>query len=125
VIDGQAWVPKRTICAARVNPPADDSRTRGFETDDQQVRIALPRTHETTIGSWRLRYGREVAEITKRQQLLAESAGEVLAILLGLWMTFGLEWREFGPGLVLFGAVGFVVTCVRYQKSRTSAVVVD
>jgi hypothetical protein len=64
-----------------------------------------------------------VAEITKRQQFLAELAGEVMAILLGLWMVFGLGWREFGPGLVLFGAIGFVVTCVRHWKSRGTAVV--
>jgi fatty acid desaturase len=99
VIDGRAWILELTTCAARV--------------------------HETTIGSWRPYYDCEVAEITKRQQFLAELAGEALAILFGLWMTFGLGWREFGPGLVLFGAVGFVVTCVRYRKSRTSAAAAD
>jgi uncharacterized membrane protein len=86
--------------------------------------VALLRVHETTNRFRRLHYGRNVAEITKRQQFVAELAGEVLAMLLGLWMTYGLGWREFGPGLVLFGAVGFVVTCVRYRKSRTSATVV-
>jgi hypothetical protein len=66
-----------------------------------------------------------VAQITKRQQFLAELAGEVLAILLGLWMVFGMGWRESGPALVLFGAIGFVVTCVRHWKSRKTAAVVD
>lgn len=80
---------------------ADDSRTRVVDIVDEQVRVALPRARETTIGSWRPHYDREVAEITKRQQFLAELAGEVLVILLGLWMVFGLGWREFGPGLVL------------------------
>ena len=66
-----------------------------------------------------------MAQVTKRQQFLAELAGEVLAILLGLWMVFGLGWKEFGPGLVLFGALGFVVTCVRHWRSRKAAVGVD
>jgi hypothetical protein len=54
-----------------------------------------------------------MAQDSRRAQFLAELAGEVLAILLGLWMVFGLGWEEFGPGLVLFGAIGFVVTSVR------------
>jgi hypothetical protein len=58
------------------------------------------------------------AEVSKRAQFLAELTGEVLAILLGLWMVFGLGWEEFGPGLVLFGSIGFVVTAVRMWKGR-------
>jgi hypothetical protein len=46
-------------------------------------------------------------------RLMAQLVGEVLAVVLGLWTIFGLGWREFGPLLVLFGAGGFVVTCVR------------
>jgi hypothetical protein len=64
-------------------------------------------------------YDRQVAEISRRAQFLAELAGEALAILLGLWMVFGLGWEEFGPGLVLFGAIGFVVTSVRMWKGRS------
>lgn len=63
-------------------------------------------------------YGLGVAQVSRRAEFLAQLAGEVLAILLGLWMVFGLGWEEFGPGLVLFGAIGFVVTCVRMWKSR-------
>jgi uncharacterized membrane protein len=59
-----------------------------------------------------------MAQVSRRAQFLAELAGEVLAILLGLWMVFGLGWEEFGPGLVLFGAIGFVVTSVRMWKGR-------
>jgi hypothetical protein len=59
-----------------------------------------------------------VAQVSRRAEFLAQLAGELLAILLGLWMTFGLGWDEFGPGLVLFGAIGFVVTSVRMWKGR-------
>jgi hypothetical protein len=58
-----------------------------------------------------------VAQVSKRAELLAQLVGELLAILLGLWMTFGLGWEEFGPGLVLFGAIGFAVTCARMWKA--------
>jgi hypothetical protein len=59
-----------------------------------------------------------MAQISRRAEFLAQLVGEVLAILLGLWMVFGLGWEEFGPGLVLFGTVGFVVTSVRMWKGR-------
>jgi hypothetical protein len=58
------------------------------------------------------------AQISRRAHFLAELVGELLAILLGLWMVFGLGWEEFGPGLVLFGAIGFVATSVRMWKAR-------
>jgi hypothetical protein len=57
-----------------------------------------------------------MAEISRRAQSLAELAGEVLAIGVGLWLWFGLGWDEFGPTLVLIGAIGFVVTSVRTWK---------
>jgi hypothetical protein len=62
-----------------------------------------------------------VSEITRRQEFMAQLFGEALAVALGLWMIFGLGWREFGPLLVVFGAGGFVVTCVRHWKSRSIA----
>ena len=66
-------------------------------------------------------YIRRVSEVTKRQEFVAQLVGEVLAIVLGLWMVFGLGWWELGPLLVLFGIGGFVVTCVRHWRSRASA----
>jgi hypothetical protein len=63
-------------------------------------------------------YERRVAQISRRAEFLAQLAGELLAILLGLWMVFGLGWEEFGPGLVLFGTIGLVVTSVRMWKGR-------
>ncbi len=59
-----------------------------------------------------------VAEVSKRAEFLAQLAGEALAIVLGLWMVFGMGWTEFGPGLVAFGVLGFVATSVRMWKSR-------
>ncbi len=42
--------------------------------------------------------------------------GEVLAILLGAWMV-SRGWTDFGWGLVVFGAFGFVVSTVRLLRA--------
>lgn len=62
-----------------------------------------------------------MAEVSPRAQLLAELAGEVLAILLGVWMIVGLGWDEFGPVLVVVGAIGLVATIVRAWTGRGRA----
>lgn len=74
--------------------------------------------HRSILRRQALGYAPRVAEVSKRAEFLAQLVGEVLAIALGLWMVFGLGWTEFGPGLVLFGAAGFVITTVRMLKSR-------
>ena len=49
---------------------------------------------------------------SKRAQAWAELAGEVGAVLLGA-LIVALGWTDFGVGLMVIGAVGFVVTLVR------------
>ena len=46
---------------------------------------------------------------SKRAQAWAELAGEVAAILLGA-LIVALGWTDFGVGLMVIGAIGFVIT---------------
>jgi hypothetical protein len=58
-----------------------------------------------------------VAAVSKRAAEWAGLAGEVLAILLGVWMI-SWGWEDFGSGLVVIGVVGFVVSSVRLWRGR-------
>jgi hypothetical protein len=58
-----------------------------------------------------------VATASKRAAEWAGLAGEVLAILLGLLMV-GWGWEEFGWGLVVIGAIGFVVSGAQLWRGR-------
>jgi hypothetical protein len=58
-----------------------------------------------------------VAEVSKRAAEWAGLVGELLAILLGLAMVWW-GWEDFGWGLAVIGAIGFVVSGVRLWRGR-------
>ena len=57
----------------------------------------------------------ELQRPSKRAQAWAELAGEVGVILLGALILFALGWT-FGVWLMVFGAIGFVITLVRTRR---------
>jgi|GEM_PF-7125116 uncharacterized membrane protein len=59
----------------------------------------------------------ELQRPSKRAQAWAELAGEVGVILLGALIFFALGWT-FGVWLMVFGAIGFVITLVRSRRGR-------
>jgi hypothetical protein len=54
----------------------------------------------------------EAKRPSKRAHGWAELAGEVAAVVLGA-VIVALGWAEFGVGLMVIGAIGFVITLVR------------
>jgi hypothetical protein len=54
----------------------------------------------------------EAKRPSKRAQTWAELAGEVAAVVLGA-VIVALGWTEFGVGLMVIGAIGFVITLMR------------
>ena len=55
-------------------------------------------------------------ESRHRYELAGALVGEVLAILLGVWMI-SRGWENFGGGLVVIGVVGLVLSTVRFGKA--------
>ncbi len=58
----------------------------------------------------------ESKRVSKRAQAWAELVGEVAAILLGA-LIVALGWTDFGAGLMVIGAIGFVVTLWRSRRA--------
>jgi hypothetical protein len=61
----------------------------------------------------------ESKQPSKRARAWAELAGEVGAVLLGA-LIVALGWTDFGVGLMVIGAVGFVITLVRSRRALTT-----
>jgi hypothetical protein len=62
-----------------------------------------------------------VATVSKRAAEWAGLAGEVLAIVLGLLMV-SWGWEDFGWGLVVIGAIGFVISGAQLWRGRRQRV---